>query len=429
MPIVIIHGWSDTSDSFVSLRDYLAEELDQKPVVLHLADWISMDDGVSIEDVAAAMDKAWTSLGLPKTARSVDVVVHSTGALVLRAWLRRRRFTRANCPVHRVGMLAPANFGSPLAHQGRSIGGRIAKGWNNWFETGTHVLKALEMGSPYTWKLAEDDLLGANPLWGPGGILATVLVGDTGYSGIRSFVNRDGGDGTVLISTAALDCARVTLDYSQNPLHPSATVHAPPRMTALGIVAGANHTTVHTDEDGRKLLVKALTVTDDTFERWHKHLAVANRQTRFAMQNTVVRVRDDLGNRVDDYLIEFTRGRDQSGVSLAAFQKKVLSDVHTYKDDPSYRSLVLDCEAFDTWLGQRDALHVSITAHPVFIQPQAGQPAERKVGYRTLNQEDIGEIVVPYESLPNIVFPHRTLLVDIVLHREQAPEVFRWRQP
>ena len=45
-------------------------------------------------------------------------------------------------------LVAPANLGSPLAAKGKSLVGRIAKGCNNWFETGSEMLNALELASP-----------------------------------------------------------------------------------------------------------------------------------------------------------------------------------------------------------------------------------------------------------------------------------------
>ena len=52
--VVILHGWSDTSDSFRPLAEFL-EANGHKPVELWLADYISLEDDVSVEDVAKRM--------------------------------------------------------------------------------------------------------------------------------------------------------------------------------------------------------------------------------------------------------------------------------------------------------------------------------------------------------------------------------------
>ena len=75
-------------------------------------------------------------------------------------------------------MLAPANFGSPLAHKGRALLGRAIKGFGSGFETGTHILRSLEMASPYTWELAERDRFGAN-VFSRDGVRCTVIVGNS----------------------------------------------------------------------------------------------------------------------------------------------------------------------------------------------------------------------------------------------------------
>ena len=55
--IVILHGWSDTADSFAPLAAFLRQH-GFETLDLFLADYLSMDDDVSIEDVAKAMQAA-----------------------------------------------------------------------------------------------------------------------------------------------------------------------------------------------------------------------------------------------------------------------------------------------------------------------------------------------------------------------------------
>ncbi|AGA32455.1 hypothetical protein TVNIR_0762 [Thioalkalivibrio nitratireducens DSM 14787] len=56
------------------------------------------------------------------------VVVHLTSALIVRDWLSRYFAVDAS-PVKHLVMLAPASFGSSLAHMGRSVLGRAMKGF------------------------------------------------------------------------------------------------------------------------------------------------------------------------------------------------------------------------------------------------------------------------------------------------------------
>ncbi len=79
--VVIVHGWSDDSGSFQPLADFLKAQ-GFRVLDLFLADYVSMDDGVSIEDAAKAMQAAvdaktkGNELSLP-----FDLIVHSTGGL------------------------------------------------------------------------------------------------------------------------------------------------------------------------------------------------------------------------------------------------------------------------------------------------------------------------------------------------------------
>lgn len=251
--IVIVHGWSDDSKSFRRLAEQLEAWFGSAPTQIRLADWISLQDDVTYADLAAALDRAWTAQGLSRAPRTVDVVVHSTGALVLRDWLTRH-FDPASAPVKRFLMLAPANFGSPLAHKGRSFIGRVLKGWNRFVgQTGTQVLKGLELGSPYSWQLAERDLFGAEAWYGAGRLLATVLVGNAGYSGVEAIANEAGGDGTVRIATANLNACRLSLelDVSQRA-RPGWRLEESRGEIAFAIVDGENHASVALKDRGPK---------------------------------------------------------------------------------------------------------------------------------------------------------------------------------
>src|ERR1039458_1437592 len=158
--VVILHGWSDTSDSFAPLAKFL-EARDFRIVDLFLADYISMDDDVSIEDAAKAMQAAVTAkITGGELQTPFDLIVHSTGGLVARTWLSAycAGMEPGQMPVQRLVMIAPANFGSKLADVGQTILGRVVKGWDQGFHTGKLMLDGLALGSPFQWDLASLDL-------------------------------------------------------------------------------------------------------------------------------------------------------------------------------------------------------------------------------------------------------------------------------
>src|SRR3990167_2704100 len=221
-PLVILHGWSDNSVSFKPLADLLQQQLQRSAAIIDLADYITLDDDVTYDDIVAAMSYAWQVNKLPTTSRSVDAVVHSTSGLVIRDWLIRN-FKPGQAPVDHLVMLAPANFGSPLAHKGNSFFGRVLNGFkgDKIFQVGELLLKGLELASPYSWQLAMKDCLAKQTYFDSQNILCTVLVCNTGYTGISAAANESGSDGTVRVSTANLNCAYLEVDFSIDPHQPS----------------------------------------------------------------------------------------------------------------------------------------------------------------------------------------------------------------
>ena len=120
--VLIVHGWSDTSDSFHALARFLGEHgFDAR--TLWLGDYISMEDDVRVQDVAIRMAEVIDErIARGDLQPGFDMIVHSTGGLVARAWLTSRYHSEAErCPVKRLLMLAPANYGSKLAAVGKSM--------------------------------------------------------------------------------------------------------------------------------------------------------------------------------------------------------------------------------------------------------------------------------------------------------------------
>jgi hypothetical protein len=435
--IVIVHGWSDESKSFKRLADQVQAWFKTPPIVIQLADWISLQDDVTYPDLALAMERAWSANELPREPRAVDVIVHSTGALVVRDWMTRH-FTPQTVPIMRLLMLAPANFGSPLAHKGRSFIGRVLKGWNRFFgQTGTRILKGLELGSPYTVELAERDLFVDGQAWyGAQRILATVLVGNTGYDGVEAIANEDGGDGTVRISTANLNAARLTfaLDERQQ-LKPGWSLQVSKGEIAFGIVAGENHSTVALKDRGPKnaatliLIQAALSVTDqdytlagDTFP-WQQRIdqsdpLILSRSPRY--QNLVTHVQDDFGQQVQDYFIQLYRKVNADRHFEKQLYEKVISSVHAYEDNAAYRSIYFSIQALDDILGGFDVetLYLSLTAQPLFNPPR--QP----VGYASVGAGDTDGIGIPAADIGKFFAAHRTLIVKATLQRLVDRSVF-----
>jgi len=433
MPTVIIHGWSDHATSFVPLQQTLSQRLNAPVPMISLAEWLSMDDLVTFDDLVSRMDAAWTAYGLPRTPHSADVITHSTGALLIRHWMTEF-FDAGLTPVKHLVMLAPANFGSPLAHKGTSFIGRVIKGWNSptAFEVGAKLLKGLELASPYTWALANKDLFVNDPYFGPGRILGTVLVGNAGFTGISAAANEPGSDGTVRVSTANLNAARLQVDLS-NVNAPTFT--GPQNINGIvgfQILDGLNHATICDPNQAAmtNALVAGLQVNDADFNTYCNQLQtatwalMAKREAAtdryyWGYQNTVVLVKDQFGAHVQDYFLEFY-GAAADTFWEDLFHGDVIQDVHPYTDDNGYRAILIDTTRLQQAMTAAPAgvpLQLSLTASPDI--------SNNEVGYASFANTGSGEISIPVGQIPLFFQPNRTLFVEVAVNRTQKDEIFK----
>ncbi|HEX9876008.1 MAG TPA: hypothetical protein VGC50_05080 [Gammaproteobacteria bacterium] len=230
--VVVLHGWSDDSESFKPLIAFLKRN-GYEVTPLFLGDYISMRDEVRIEDVARRMEEVVREkMAKPADARdrldkTFDLIVHSTGGLLARRWIAEYCKDGA-CPVRNFLMLAPANFGSVLAHKGRSMIGRLFKGGlKTGFQVGEEMLYALELGSSFQWELAQRDLFvpagdgNTEVFYGADKTRPFVITGTHAYKGLgRDLINENGSDGTVRVAAANLNAHGITVDFTASLTEP-----------------------------------------------------------------------------------------------------------------------------------------------------------------------------------------------------------------
>lgn len=205
-PVLLIHGYSSdgrdkkAENIYGTLPTELRNGISDQVLELNLTRWISLNDTISIDDVSFAMDRALKS---PKFSSLLDtgfhVIIHSTGALVVRNWIRL--FCRERCPIENLIYLAGANFGSGLAHiaQGQlSRWGRLLFGHTG---RGMEVLKELELGSSKTIDLHLHFLEEGRSLKHHYGVREFCFNGSQTLPALRllpiRYVKEDGSDGTV----------------------------------------------------------------------------------------------------------------------------------------------------------------------------------------------------------------------------------------
>ena len=129
-PVLLVHGYSAESakndaEDVAQIFGHLPQDLKTKlsPLVfdVNISRYISLDDGVDLEDITLAFDRALKRDFRNLYSGGFNAIIHSTGALVLRNWVRRCTPRGKPSPCRRIIHLAGANLGSGWAHIGETL--------------------------------------------------------------------------------------------------------------------------------------------------------------------------------------------------------------------------------------------------------------------------------------------------------------------
>ena len=398
-PVLILHGWSDNYESFFELKRWLCAHGYQVKEVF-FGNYESMEDHVTFDDLADGLQTRFEEMTLKGDLPalkpfSLDVIVHSTGGLVVRHWLHHyiqdvcKRDLEC-CPIQRLIMLAPANFGSRLAEQGKSGLTKIFKGGlAHGFETAKVIPEGLELGSPVTWRIAEQDLFSANKFYRGSkghGPFVFIFSGTGTYGDLKGFVatgaNEDGSDGTVRAAAASLNSVNIVADCS-HPQQPTAFARRGNYDAfAFGLVPGKNHSQVvpnDANDDKHPIFARIKQCLDvDTDAKYDAlRTQFENENSAFyegegikdddervhRFQQFLVRVNDDMRNDVTDYRIDFhvvdgtiagSNWDIKQGATLNALRKyqkltrflqdHVIAHVNKHSVNPSYRTFFVNLD-------------------------------------------------------------------------------------
>lgn len=471
-PLLLIHGYSADGLDFEPLRKALSAVLKIEPKEVNVGNYVSLNNEITIQDIAEGLDRAFCMQADLKDATEFDAIVHSTGMLVIRAWLTHygaavgsnKRLSQLK---HLIGV-APATWGSPQAHKGRTWLGALVKGSKtpgpDFLNAGDKILDGLELGSRFTWDLSSIDLVGPAPYYSKGQETpyVTVFIGNQPYDGLASVANDPGTDGTVRWAGCGLNTRKITIDLTQTPIGPDGkptsrvtiTPWASDRLDiSLIAVDGRNHGTlisnpepgmvqliadylsVESEADQDKWLTRA-TVYGEPGKRkmlinpgkdaggvvgeaktFFGHLFDLGEQPMEGWQQFVVRARDEHGDPVTDYMIEVLR---KNGDEWVAFQE-MYTDVHAYAADPSFRCFHIRLP--EGICGGQVPLRAR-------IQASTGTELMAYQGFGTDNVgEKMGPLAKPVEinlsgfgeGNDSLFHPFTTTMVEIVLNRLPSP--------
>lgn len=463
-PIVLIHGYSDKGQSFEAWKHALVS-LGANVATVDVCTYITLNNEVTITDIGEGLDRAleyqlhWAD----GEQKEFDAVVHSTGMLVLRSWLvsygpRRGRLK------HLVG-LAPATFGSPLAHKGRSLLGSIFKGNHDplspdFLNAGDQVLDALELASRFTWDLTHRDLLAEPPFYtnSDDSPYVAVFIGDTPYKGIRAVVDEPATDGTVRWAGCGLNTRKINVDLTRKPdgsgsqsaVSISPWANGRQDIPIIG-VPGANHATILADAgstrvDGLSLaeLVADFIQNVDTeasFGTWRskarsfgssaiEKMDASGGAGKKGWQQFIIRAVDENANPITDYSV--TLCRDAAG-SAEGILQDFEADVHAYRADPSLRcfQVNLPVEVLPPEPGteaeaarnaqQRLFIRLNASTGTRLLQYQPYNSSGNPIPLDPRNGDVLLDISHLTSSTDRLFFPYTTTLVEIRVNRETVP--------
>lgn len=435
-PLVLIHGYSDDGASFRAWERILAER-GYDVAMIHACSYRSLTNEVTIKDIAEGFDRALRLQSGLDSDEPFDVIVHSTGMLVIRAWLTAYSGRRDRLK-HLIG-LAPATFGSPLAHKGRSWLGALFKGNRHlgpdFLEAGDKVLDGLELGSRFIWDLAHLDLLGDETFYGPTRRTPYVFVfcGNKSYGGLRKLIDEPGSDGTVRWAACPLNTRKILFDLTLDPAREGAEKRisvAEWKNTDIPLIAidGKNHGTILSEpgDELADLVDSALQVSSAaTFMQW---IEDATSRTRPALaridewQQFLVRVVDERGDPVPDYNIQlFSRPRGEPTRGVHEFDV----DVHTYRGDPSLRCFHVRLADLDYKKMPNLWVRVIASSGSQLVGYQ-GFGSEKSADAHSIGKDGKWDAALDISSLADnagikFFYPFTTTLIELKLNREPLP--------
>src|ERR1700721_1631076 len=85
-PLLLLHGYSAQGLDFSPLCEALKAR-GVNSVDLNVGNYISLNNEITIKDIAAGLDRAFRMRPDLNDCQEFDAIVHSTGMLVIRSWL------------------------------------------------------------------------------------------------------------------------------------------------------------------------------------------------------------------------------------------------------------------------------------------------------------------------------------------------------
>ena len=414
--VFLVHGWSvDSTSTYQALHVKLAASGYQLHEVF-LGRYVSLDDHVEVADLARAMHKALTNVlgkGSWKKER-FHVVTHSTGALVVRHWISELYAGKRleGKPLRNVVFLAGPQFGSRLAHHGRSMLAHIK--WGG--ETGKRILDGLELGSIYSWWLNGRWLIPAN--WKTKGVRPFCLIGDRvkASSMVRAVLPaaaEKGSDCVIRVPAGNLNFRRYEVDLVKKTSRRVGDITGVP-FGALadythsgnehGIMNSITEKATRQNHQALRLLLECLGVASKPdYDKVAATLAKATRATRKkrgAYAQLDFRLRDVDGRPIEDYSIII--GYLDGGTVKPS---KVVAHTHKNTVDPNHFTIFLETAKLE--IERTFVLQLTANTNTPLV-----------------DFNDDWNPVYSKDQITSLIIENQTTQIDVILNRTPDPKLF-----
>lgn len=476
-PVLLVHGYSSegrdqsVEDIYGTLPADLRRALGSANVhSLNLSRWISLSDGVRIDDVSFAMDRALRSGFSQLLKDGFHVVIHSTGALVVRNWIKNH--SPKPSPIHNVVHLAGANFGSGLAHIGQ---GRLSR-WGRLIlqhtGRGKHVLTELELGAWKTLDLQTFFLAPGNSLYHDYEIQDFCIIGSHIENPLRRlpirYIKEDSSDNTVRTCACNLNFSYYTISARDDALTlplsklehlvdqrlDNETIddnnyrleQVTPALPAPAVPFTIPYKTSHFGDDvgivsGKKnregilpLITRALNtphVLEDyqaTANAYSNHLQKTfarvgqlkfsdsgwNRHSGYeGHSQLILRIRDQYGAGLNDYDVTFRSVNAGSKTKL----ETLIEDRHANRENDGTITFYFRTQTFDagasTWRNLMDNIA------PMHLEITGTEINSREISFIPLN------VRLSAQEMRQLLTPFQTTVIDVQMIRLPTRNVFR----
>jgi hypothetical protein len=248
--------------------------------------------------------------------------------------------------------------------------------------------------------------------------------------------HENGSDGTVRVATANLNARawKLTLEDPTTPLLTEVARNCPEIAMA---VFDRNHSSIARDIQSQReawqqvvlgsLAVDAAgygdfveqcqSVTNATFVEGRQP-GKRNQERFHEFLHAVFRVRDQYGNPIPDYFLEFYQeANDARDQVFTKIQTEVLEKVSCNSRDKSIRSLFFDTTDLEQLQRERPDLEVRMSIVAANLS--------KDIYYRNPPNQPQGGIPVFRADLRSFFLPNQPVLVDVTLFRDPSQRVFR----